>query len=199
MFTGIVEALGTIKSIENQDSNKVFWIESPLSDDLKIDQSVAHDGVCLTVDALHTGMHRVTAIQETLEKSSLFDWKIGKLINLERCLGLQGRLDGHFVQGHVDGTGTIQEITNKNGSWEYQIEFAEAFAPLVIEKGSISLNGTSLTVFDVTDRQCKVAIIPYTYEHTNIHRLSVGSIVNLEFDMVGKYITRHLALQKRMG
>lgn len=196
MFTGIIEALGTVKSIENQGTNQIFWIESPLSDALKIDQSLAHEGVCLTIDQLQSGAHRVTAIAETLQKTNLSHWIPGKRINLERCLSFQGRIDGHVVQGHVDGVGQVKKIETNAGSWIYEIEFDEQMAGLVIEKGSIALNGTSLTVFNVSRNRFQVAIIPYTYEHTSIQYLVVGSSVNLEFDLIGKYILRRLDLQQ---
>jgi riboflavin synthase len=197
MFTGIVEALGQITEICLIGTNKSFWIQSPLSSSFKIDQSIAHNGVCLTVESINDDIHKVTAVKETLDKTALNLWTVGGFVNLERSLLPSSRLDGHFVQGHVDGTGVCNQIVDKNGSWEYTFSFPEAFAPLVIEKGSISLNGTSLTVFDVTASSFKVAIIPYTYEHTIFKHLKEGDIVNLEFDMLGKYIVRNLALQAK--
>lgn len=195
MFTGIIEAMGVVKNITTEGTNLSFWIESPLWDTLKIDQSVAHNGVCLTVDALQEGMHRVTAIAETLEKTHLKHWAPGTTINLERCLAMGSRLDGHLVQGHVDSTGNCTAVTDQQGSWLFRIEFPEKFAPLIIEKGSICLNGISLTAFDVTAKEFSVAIIPYTWEHTNMQQLQPGHLVNLEYDMVGKYIRRSLELQ----
>jgi len=194
MFTGIIEAIGTVKAITSQGSNKTFWVESAISSELKVDQSIAHSGVCLTVEAVKDGRHQVTAIAETLAKTNLGGWESGSLVNLERCMQLNGRLDGHLVQGHVDATATCLSVTDKQGSWEYRFSFDEQFAPLVIEKGSITLNGTSLTVFNVTRNSFSVAIIPYTYEHTNIHTVQAGHLVNIEFDLLGKYVQRHLSL-----
>jgi riboflavin synthase len=190
MFTGIIESLGTIVSIENQGTNRTFWVESSISGQLTIDQSVSHNGVCLTVDALAEGRHRVTAIEETLKKTDLGDWQTGGQVNLERSMLLNGRLDGHIVQGHVDATGRCIQKTDKDGSWEFRFDFPVQFANLVIENGSISLNGTSLTIFNVTGNSFDVAIIPYTYTHTSIGAVKPGSLVNLEFDMIGKYVAR---------
>jgi len=196
MFTGIIEALGQVKEVKTYGTNKTFWIQSPLSTEFKVDQSVAHNGVCLTVEEVQDGCHRVTAIQETLEKTSLNQWVSGHFVNIERSLLPSSRLDGHFVQGHVDTMGVCEQIKNLEGSWEFTFSFPEQFAPLVIEKGSICLNGTSLTVFDVGSHSFKVAIIPYTYQYTTMHHLKEGNLVNLEFDMVGKYIVRNLSLSK---
>lgn len=190
MFTGIIEALGSVENVFENGSNKTFWISSPLSTELKVDQSVAHNGVCLTVEEVKEGQHRVTAIDETLKKTNLHSWNIGTLINLERCLAMHGRLDGHIVQGHVDTTATCIELNALDGSWEYRFQFDRSFGALVIEKGSISVNGTSLTIFNVTDNAFTVAIIPYTYNHTNIQQVHPGSLVNIEFDMIGKYVNR---------
>lgn len=190
MFTGIIESTGKIESIENQGSNRIFWINSPISEQLKIDQSVSHDGVCLTVDALKQGSHRVTAIEETLRKTNLNEWKAGNYVNIERCMQMNGRLDGHIVQGHVDSTAVCIETKTFEGSYEYTFEFSEEFSVLVIEKGSITVNGTSLTCFNIGRNTFTVAIIPYTYEHTNIKSVVKGSIVNIEFDVIGKYIQR---------
>ena len=190
MFTGIIETLGTITTIDTNGTNKTFWIESPISHELSIDQSLSHDGVCLTVEQVRDNCHRVTAIEETLEKSALGAWRPGHLINLERCLRMNGRLDGHIVQGHVDTTATCLERHEKDGSWEFRFEFPKKFSRLVIEKGSISLNGISLTLFNVKKSKFDIAVIPYTFEHTNIHLVNPGSPVNLEFDMIGKYVAR---------
>ncbi|MBS1659780.1 MAG: riboflavin synthase [Bacteroidetes bacterium] len=192
MFTGIIESLGKVHSIETHGTNKTFWVESTLTPELKIDQSLSHNGVCLTVEETRGNLHRVTAIQETLEKSNLGSWNPGDLVNLERCMILNGRLDGHIVQGHVDTVATCIQRIDKDGSWEFRFEFPKKFSHLVIEKGSISLNGISLTIFNVKKTKFDVAIIPYTYEHTNMQSLKKDSIVNLEFDMVGKYVTRFL-------
>lgn len=190
MFTGIIESTGTITDIRTSGTNKSFWIQSPISTELKIDQSVSHDGVCLTVEALGNDSHQVTAIAETIEKTNLGQWQKGQQVNLERCMILNGRLDGHIVQGHVDTTAVCVTKSDLNGSWEYTFEFPETFAHLVIEKGSISMNGTSLTIFNVTRNRFTVAIIPYTFHHTSIQHIEEGSRVNIEFDMVGKYIYR---------
>jgi riboflavin synthase len=196
MFTGIIETTGIISAISTEGSNTSFWIASSISDELKVDQSLSHNGVCLTVETIAAGRHRVTAIAETLAKTNLSDWKTGDYINLERCLPLNGRLDGHLVQGHVDTTGTCTEKKDMNGSWLFRFQFPPAFAELLIEKGSICVNGTSLTAFDVTTDSFSVAIIPYTYEHTNINGVAPGHRVNLEFDLLGKYVQRKLFLVK---
>lgn len=195
MFTGIVESTGIVKAIIFNGSNRTFWISSPISDQLKTDQSVSHSGVCLTVEEVRDCQHRITAIEETLKKSNLNDWVEGSLVNLERCLQMNGRLDGHLVQGHVDATGTCINRVEKEGSWEFEIEFPRRFAELIIEKGSVCLNGISLTAFDVKKKRFKVAIIPYTFEHTNLKSLEPGQSVNIEFDMIGKYLLRRLSLK----
>lgn len=190
MFTGIIEATGRVESVVAEGSGKVIWIASTLSAELKPDQSLSHNGVCLTVEQVQNGSHRVTAILETLSKTEISHWKPGDTVNLERCMQLNGRLDGHIVQGHVDTTGTCLSVTNQQGSWEYRFAYPPAFAGLIIEKGSICVNGISLTAFNVTADQFSVAIIPYTREHTNISQVLKDSPVNLEFDVVGKYIQR---------
>ncbi len=190
MFTGIIESLGLVREVGTAGSNRVFWIESSVSPELRIDQSVSHSGVCLTVEEVKDGLHRVTAIEETLRKTNLRNWKPGEGVNLERCLIMDGRLDGHIVQGHVDTTATCVKRKELDGSWEFRFEFPVAFSRLIIEKGSISLNGISLTIFDVKKKHFTVAVIPYTYEHTNIRNVFPGSEVNLEFDMIGKYVAR---------
>lgn len=195
MFTGIIETTGIVYAIESQKTNTIFWIQSSISNTLKIDQSIAHSGVCLTVDELQNNMHRVTAVQETLLKTNLSHWKIEDSINIERCVSVNGRLDGHVVQGHVDTTATCIQRETKDGSWLYRFNFDEKFAPLVIEKGSISLNGISLTVFNITRNAFSVAIIPYTFNHTNIQTVIEGGLVNIEFDMMGKYIQRNMQLR----
>ena len=194
MFTGIIEANGRIEKIEEKGTNRSFWVSSVLAPELKIDQSLSHNGVCLTVESVNGNQHRVTAVQETLAKTSLGSWKTGHLINLERCLQMNGRLDGHIVQGHVDTVATLKSVTDQNGSWNYSFSFPRNFAPLIIEKGSICVDGISLTAFKVGQDEFTVTIIPYTYEHTNIHSLKAGNTVNLEFDMVGKYIARQNSL-----
>ncbi|HMT74560.1 MAG TPA: riboflavin synthase [Chitinophagaceae bacterium] len=196
MFTGIIEYTGIVKEIISTGTNKSFWVESPLATEVKVDQSISHSGVCLTVEDIKAGSHRVTAIDETLQKTNLGTWDIGTIINMERSLQMNGRLDGHMVQGHVDATGICTAVKEKDGSWEYSISYPEKFAALLIEKGSISLNGISLTAFNVRENSFTVAIIPFTYEHTNLKQLSVNGRVNLEFDMVGKYLQRHIELSR---
>ena len=196
MFTGIIETMGQIKEIRPNGTNKSFWIESTLTNELKIDQSLAHNGVCLTVEEIQNGAYKITAIKETLEKTNLDQWTTGTHINLERSLQLSGRLDGHFVQGHVDTVGTIAKKKDMNGSWELDIEFSKKFAPLAIEKGSICLEGISLTIFAVKKSTFRVAIIPYTWQHTNLQFLNEKDPINLEFDLLGKYINRKLSLKR---
>ena len=196
MFTGIIEKIGIVTDIISSENNISFWIKSPISDELNIDQSVAHNGVCLTVEEIIEGKHRVTAIQETLNKTNLKQWKKNSFINLERCLAMNGRLDGHLVQGHIDSIAICLEIVEKQGSWEYTFEFDPKFASLIIEKGSITVNGISLTLFDITNQSFRVAIIPYTYEHTNMKHLTLGDEVIVEFDLIGKYINRMMELKK---
>jgi riboflavin synthase len=190
MFTGIIESLGTVESIHSTGTNRTFWIRSPLSGEFRPDQSVSHNGACLTVEEIKDGLHRVTAIDETLKKTNLGDLRTGDPINLERCLALNGRLDGHIVQGHVDTVAICMDRKELKGSWEFRFAFPGKFSRLVIEKGSISLNGISLTIFDVRKKHFSIAVIPYTFEHTNINTILVGGKVNLEFDMIGKYVAR---------
>ena len=196
MFTGIIETTGCIHKIILSGTNRTFCVKSPISQELKVDQSVSHNGVCLTVEAINDGMHQLTAIEETLAKTNLGDWQEGDTVNIERCLQMNGRLDGHIVQGHVDTTGTCTVAIEKNGSWEYSFEIDKKFASLIIEKGSISLNGISLTIFNVKEDGFTVAIIPYTYTHTNMQFLKAGDKVNIEFDMIGKYVNRMESLKK---
>ena len=196
MFTGIVETQGLIKKIIEKGTNKIFWIKSPISSKLKPDQSVAHDGVCLTIEEIKGSRYRVTAIAETLSKTSMGEWQEGSTVNLERCLKVNDRLDGHFVQGHVDTVGICTDKKEKDGSWEFSFQFPLKFGELIIEKGSVAVNGISLTAFNVTATSFDVAIIPYTFEHTNMNLLNVGQKVNIEFDMLGKYINRKLSLNK---
>jgi len=192
MFTGIIESVGIIERIEQNGSNKSFWITSRISNELKVDQSVSHNGVCLTVESVTGNSHRVTAIEETLVKSNFNEVHVSDEINLERCMLMNGRIDGHIVQGHVDATAICIDKKDLNGSWEYRFNFSEEFAQLVIEKGSIAVNGISLTLFNVGLNEFSVAIIPYTYRHTNMHSVNIGTTVNVEFDMIGKYIQRML-------
>lgn len=197
MFTGIIETTGIIKEVIINGSNRTFWLESSISDELKPDQSVCHDGVCLTVEEVKLGLHKVTAIDETLQKTRLPLWQSGSVINLERSLQLGTRLDGHIVQGHVDTTGICVNISEKNGSWVFTFDYPKKFSKLLIEKGSVCLNGISLTAWDVKRKKFSIAIIPYTFEHTNIRTLKKGDSVNLEFDLVGKYILRSLSLKNK--
>jgi len=190
MFTGIVESVGTVLEANPSGTNIRFRIGSELSRELKPDQSLAHDGVCLTVEEADAGTHYVTAIRETLSKTVLGDWVPGRRVNLERSMVLGGRIDGHLVQGHVDTTGTCTGIVSMDGSTELCFSFPESFAHLVIEKGSICINGISLTAFSVLHDRLSVAVIPYTWAHTTISDVQVGSRVNLEFDMLGKYVAR---------
>lgn len=192
MFTGIIETVGTISSIEQEGSNYHFNIESNISNELKIDQSVAHNGVCLTVVAVNENVHRVTAIDETLQKTSLGNWNVGDKVNIERCMVANGRFDGHVVQGHVDQIGTIKSIQEEDGSWLYDFEYDPSLGNVTVEKGSICINGTSLTCFNSDEGKFRVAIIPYTYDHTVFHTLKEGDSVNLEFDIIGKYVKRLL-------
>ena len=197
MFTGIVEATGKIASVEIDGTNTIFWIQSSISNELKIDQSVSHSGVCLTVDALRDDAHRVTAVAETLSKTNLGLWREESLVNLERCMQMNGRIDGHIVQGHVDATATCTLCKDLQGSWEYHFSFNEKFAPLLIEKGSVCINGISLTAYNVSKNEFTVSIIPYTYQHTNINEVKRNSVVNIEWDMIGKYINRIHSFQNQ--
>ncbi|MEI9944369.1 MAG: riboflavin synthase [Chitinophagaceae bacterium] len=197
MFTGIIEAVGTVKEVISNGSNRTFWVESSLSGEFKVDQSVSHSGACLTIEEIKNGRHRITAIDETLQKTNLGSWIPGVRVNLERSLTLQQRLDGHIVQGHVDATGTCIKKKEKNGSWEFEFEFPKKFAELIIEKGSVCVNGVSLTAFNVKKKSFCVGIIPYTIEHTNLKELKEKDEVNIEFDIVGKYLQRSLSLKTK--
>ena len=190
MFTGIIETLGTIQELKKEKDNIHVTISSTITTELKIDQSVAHNGICLTVVAIKDNSYTVTAIDETIKKTNLGEWNEGDSVNLERAMKLGDRLDGHIVQGHVDQTGTCIDIQETNGSWAYTFEYDEKLNNLTIEKGSITVNGVSLTVVNSKKNQFSVAIIPYTHEHTNFKDFKVGSKINLEFDVIGKYVTR---------
>jgi riboflavin synthase len=194
MFTGIIETTGIVKQVIPNGSNKIFWVESSISSQLKADQSVSHSGVCLTVEEVQENTHRITAIDETLQKTNVGDWKEGSIVNLERCLQLNDRLDGHMVQGHVDATATCTQRKEKSGSWEFEFAFPKKFAELVIEKGSVCVNGISLTAFNVKRKSFTVAIVPFTFEHTNMKDVQEDDTVNIEFDMIGKYLLRRLSL-----
>ena len=190
MFTGIIEDLGEVKEVKKLGSNIDFTIASKLSGSLKIDQSVSHDGVCLTVVRKSKGRYTVTAIEETLNRSNLSEWKVGRLINLERATSNSSRLDGHIVQGHVDATAKVKKIKKKKGSWVFAFSFKKQKLPLLVDKGSVTVNGVSLTAVKPKKKSFSVAIIPYTFEHTNFCSLKVGDRVNLEFDIIGKYIAK---------
>ncbi len=190
MFTGIIEAKGRVVRSEKRKTNVEFIIESPLAPELKIDQSVSHNGVCLTVTAIEENSHRVTAIDETLKKSALGGLRENSIVNLERCMLNNGRFDGHIVQGHVDQTGVITAIRDVGGSWLFDSGYDASQGNITVEKGSIAVNGVSLTCFNSRDGAFTVAIIPYTFEHTNFSTLRKGDIVNLEFDIIGKYVRR---------
>ncbi|MFN0215765.1 MAG: riboflavin synthase [Saprospiraceae bacterium] len=192
MFTGIIESLGKVKSVEKDRSNVHFYLDSSLSAALKIDQSVSHNGVCLTVVEVGADWHRVTAVEETLRRSNLGSWEPGTLVNLERCLTMDGRLDGHLVQGHVDELVECVEVLEQGGSWQFTFRYNPNQAGLLVDKGSVCLNGVSLTVISPTEDLFSVAIIPYTWEHTNFKTLSAGDKVNVEFDILGKYIARQM-------
>jgi riboflavin synthase len=190
MFTGIIETLGRITELQQEKGNLHITVESSISHELKIDQSVAHNGVCLTVVALADGLHVVTAIEETLNKTSLGQLKVGDPVNLERCMQMNARLDGHIVQGHVDQVAVFTAFNALEGSWEYTFEYDASLGNVTVEKGSICVNGISLTIVNSHANSFSVAIIPYTYEHTNLHNVRVGDQVNLEFDIIGKYVAR---------
>lgn len=190
MFTGIIETLGRVQEIQKDQDNVHITVASDITDELKIDQSVAHNGVCLTVVAIKENAYTVTAIAETINKTNLSHWKVGDAVNLERAMKLGDRLDGHIVQGHVDQTATCIAIDEAGGSWHYTFEYDETLNNITIEKGSITVNGVSLTVVNSKKNQFSVAIIPYTYEHTNFNAFQMGTVVNLEFDVIGKYVSR---------
>ena len=190
MFTGIVEAIGEIIEIRQEMGNFHFLISSPISHELKVDQSLSHNGVCLTVTKIEDFSHWVTAISETLSKTNLGLWQKGTKVNLERCLSVNGRFDGHIVQGHVDGTAKCTKVLEENGSWRYRFEYSSQLNQITVEKGSICVNGVSLTVVESGTNGFSVAIIPYTYNHTTFGLLKNGEVVNLEFDILGKYIQK---------
>jgi riboflavin synthase len=194
MFTGIIEALGTMKTIKKEGTNFHFTIASSISKELKIDQSVSHNGVCLTVVACDDTTHTVTAIKETLDRTSLGNWAEGQKVNLERAMKADARLDGHFVQGHVDTVGKCVAIEEVDGSWYFKFEYQPTEEHLLVDKGSICINGVSLTVVSPVEQYFSVAIIPYTYEHTVFHQMKVGETINLEFDVIGNYIAKYVHL-----
>ena len=190
MFTGIIESLGTVRDLKKDADNLHITVFSSITNELKIDQSVSHNGVCLTVVAINNDEYTVTAIRETLDKTNLSDWKTGDIVNLERAMKLGDRLDGHIVQGHVDQIGICKSIENANGSWYYTFEYDASLNNITIEKGSVTVNGVSLTVVNSKQNEFSVAIIPYTYEHTNFNAFEVGTRINLEFDVIGKYVAK---------
>ena len=188
MFTGIIEQLATIKKIVKENENLHITLEADFVNELKIDQSVAHNGICLTVIAIENNTYTVTAIQETIQKTTIESWNFNTKVNVERCMQLNGRLDGHIVQGHVDTKGVCTSVEDQDGSWKYTFEYQDSH--VTVDKGSITINGVSLTVVDSKQHTFSVCIIPYTYEHTNFHQLKVGDYVNLEFDIIGKYVAK---------
>ena len=190
MFTGIIETLGTLVSLVQEGENIHVSVASSITHELKIDQSVAHNGICLTVVAIENDVYMVTAIKETIDKTNLSEWKVGDVVNLERAMKLGDRLDGHIVQGHVDQVGTCVHIEEADGSWYFTFNYDASLNNITIEKGSITVNGTSLTVVNSKQNEFSVAIIPYTFEHTNFHTFEIGTKVNLEFDVIGKYVAR---------
>lgn len=197
MFTGIIEGIGEIKDIQIKGTNRTFYIQSDLSSELKMDESVSHNGICLTVENIQGNIFQITTIHETLEKTNAGNWKPGDLINLERAMRLNERLDGHIVQGHVDGTAKCKQRADRDGSVEFTFSYNSVFAPLLIEKGSVCVNGVSLTAFNLNEDLFTVAIIPYTLEHTNFKNLVEDDVVNIEFDILGKYVQRILNLHSK--
>jgi len=197
MFTGIIEGLAKIVRIEEQGANRTFYLESDLAGELQVDQSICHNGICLTVEGIEGPTYRVTAIRETLLKTSAGGWRVGDTVNLERSLRMGSRLDGHLVQGHVDGTAVCEARADREGSVEFTFRYDDRFAPLLIEKGSVCLNGVSLTAFNVSNHTFTVAIIPYTYHHTTFRDLRPGNPVNIEFDLLGKYVQRMMAINEK--
>ncbi|GDX53379.1 riboflavin synthase subunit alpha [Bacteroidota bacterium] len=195
MFTGIIECLGSVIAIESSGSNKIFTIQSAISAELKVDQSVSHDGVCLTVVEIKNDAHKVIAVDETLNRTNLSEWIAGQKINIERAMIANARFDGHFVQGHVDAVSIVEKIKEKKGSWILLFKLAESHSGLIVEKGSITINGVSLTVTAENKKAFAVAIIPYTYEHTNFAQLKKGRKVNIEFDVIGKYVKQMMRMK----
>lgn len=199
MFTGIIEATGTVKHVQSEGTNKIFEIECPFTHELKVDQSVSHNGVCLTVTAIRDSLYSVTVVEESLKRSNLGSLTTGSIVNLERCMVAGARLDGHIVQGHVDCTGIINSIDDHNGSWMIKVSYDDTATLFTVPKGSICINGVSLTVVEVNKNEFSIAIIPYTWEHTTFHLLKEGETVNLEFDIIGKYVTGYLERQKNIS
>ena len=198
MFTGIIETLGEIVQLEKNQSNLDLWVKSKITSELKIDQSVAHNGVCLTIVDIDKDIYKVTAIEETLQKTNLNHLKQGDFVNLERAMLMNARLDGHMVQGHVDTTAVCSHVSNQDGSWEFRFQFEDVPEFITVEKGSITVDGVSLTVVDSMEKEFSVAIIPYTYEHTRFQRYQLSDVVNIEFDVIGKYIHKILKQQGKI-
>ncbi|MGB0295174.1 MAG: riboflavin synthase [Flavobacteriaceae bacterium] len=198
MFTGIIETLGEIVQLEKNQSNLDLWVKSKITSELKIDQSVAHNGVCLTVVDIDKDIYKVTAIEETLQKTNLNHLKQGDFVNLERAMLMNARLDGHMVQGHVDTTAVCSHVSNQDGSWEFRFQFEDVPEFITVEKGSITVDGVSLTVVDSMEKEFSVAIIPYTYEHTRFQGYQPSDVVNIEFDVIGKYIHKILKQQGKI-
>jgi riboflavin synthase len=199
MFTGIIECLGTVVALENEGSNLHIFVKSSITNELKIDQSLSHNGVCLTVVEINNDTYKVVAVAETLQKTNIGNLKVGDKVNLERAMVAGGRLDGHLVQGHVDATATIKNIQDKNGSWLFTIQYTPSKEHVVVAKGSVCIDGVSLTVVNPIDDTFSVAIIPYTYEHTRFNQYKIGDTVNIEFDIIGKYFARYFELYSRKG
>ena len=197
MFTGIIETTGEVLDIQEEGTNRHFKVGSPISNELKVDQSLSHDGVCLTVVEIGDGWHVVTAIEETLKRSKLGHWQVGEPVNLERSMAANGRLDGHIVQGHVDATAICREVDEREGSWYFRFSYQPSPENLLVDKGSVCVNGVSLTVVEPHEDLFSVAIIPYTWEHTNFRDIRPGDVVNLEFDIIGKYIGRYFEIYAR--
>ena len=195
MFTGIIETLAEVVSTKKEGGNLLITIQTPLAGELKIDQSVAHNGVCLTVTGIQGNTYETVAVAETLQKTNLGQLAPTQFVNLERAMVFNGRIDGHLVQGHVDSVGECISVKEQDGSWLYRFRYPKEFAALIVDKGSICMNGISLTVFDVSNDEFSLAIIPYTYEHTNVSKIKTGHLVNLEFDILGKYVARQLAVR----
>jgi len=196
MFTGIIELLGEIKGVQEEGTNRIFRIAAPFPEAIKVDQSIAHNGACLTVTEIYAvedqTEYSVTAVEETLDKTELGQWKVGKKVNIERCMQIGARLDGHFVQGHVDTVGRVERVEEREGSWIFEFSYPDSFEDLLVDKGSVCVNGVSLTVISAASGRFTVTIIPYTFEHTSFHALAAGDSVNLEFDILGKYMYKML-------
>lgn len=199
MFTGIIETVGLLEEVRENGGNRSFLVHSAITSELKVDQSLAHNGICLTVENIRNSSYQVTAVAETLTKTNAGQWKKGDKLNLERAMTMNARLDGHLVQGHVDTVAICTKVEEMGGSWKFSFSFPEKFRALMIEKGSVSVNGISLTAFEVGNNSFSVAIIPFTWEHTNLNQLQTGQQVNIEFDMIGKYIERYLLIQKSIS